>query len=299
MEYNINPSVFTNVFVFPVMIADKYLKLCKGEHLKVLLYILRTSTNKPSVEEISSALDLSVYDVEEAILFWADAGILLTENVSPVIERQKTVKKSLKPSRDDVAKRGLEDIRIKTLLNETQLKFGRGLKTNETQTLVWLFDDLGLDVSLILLIVQHAVDIGKKNIRYIESVATDWLDKGIETIEQAEEEFRKMALCDKAWTVVCKAFGIERRKPSKKEESLSLLWINDWKISPELLKEAYDACIDAKSKYSFPYIAKIIENWHTNGYTKPEDIKPKEKVSDSSTVTFDVDLYKKMLNSKD
>ncbi len=299
MKYNINPAVFTNVFVFPVSIADKYLKLCKGEHLKVLIYIMRTSTDKPSVEEISQALDLSEYDVKEAILFWADAGILLTENTASKTEKPKTVKKVLKPTREDIARRGLEDPKIKYLLNETQLKFGRGLKNNEAETLVWMYDDLGLDVSLVLFIVEYAAQNGKKNIRFIESIATDWADKGIETIEQAEEEVRLMALHDKAWTVVCKAFGIERRKPSKKEESLSLLWINEWNISPEMLKEAYDTCIDTKSKYSFPYIAKIIENWHNEGYEKPEDIKPKEAGSDSSTVTFDVDLYKKMLNSKD
>ncbi len=299
MEYNINPSVFTNVFVFPTTIADKYLKLCKGEHLKVLLYILRLSTNKPTVEEISSALDLSAYEVKEAILFWADAGILLTETSIHSNQKQKTVKKSLKPSREDIAKRGFEDPKIKYLLAETQLKFGRGLKNNECQTLVWLYDDLGLDVSLILFIVEYAVQKQKKNISFIESIAVSWVDKGVETIEQAEEEVRYLALIEKAWFIVSKAFGIEYRKPSKKEESLSLLWINDWKISPEMLKEAYDICIDSKSKYSFAYIAKIIENWHNNGINSLEDIKNKDKKNVDKTATYDIDLFEKMLNSKD
>jgi len=296
MEYNINPSVFTNVFVFPSAIADKYLKLCKGEHLKVIIYILRSSSNKPSMQEISDALDISLYDVEEAILFWADAGILVTDNISKT-EKTKVLKKSLKPDRDDVAKRGLEDPKIKYLLAETQLKFGRCLKTNETQTLVWLYDDLGLDVSLILFIVEYAIQNNKKNMRFIESIATDWADKEIETIEQAEEQVRLLALYDKSWAVVCKAFGIERRKPSKKEETLSLLWVNDWKISPEMLKEAYDICVDSKSKYSFAYIAKIIENWHNNGYKKVEDIKP--KANDKMQGAYDIDLFEKMINSKD
>ena len=64
-----------------------------------------------------------------------------------------------------------------------------------------------------------------------------------------------------------------------------------------MLKEAYDTCIDAKSKYSFAYIAKIIENWHTNGYTKPQDIKP--KTNDKMQGAYDIDLFEKMLNSKD
>ncbi len=298
MEYNINPAVFSNVFVFPSDVADKYLKLCKGEHLKVLIYILRYAAQKPTLEEIAEVLELSLYDVEEAIFFWADAGILTTDNTVDKSEKTKVVKKSLKPDRDDVAKRGLEDPKIKYLLAETQMKFGRCLKTNETQTLVWLYDDLGLDVSLILFIVEYAIQNNKMNMRFIEAVASDWAEKEIETIEQAEEQVRLLALYDKSWTVVCKAFGIERRKPSKKEETLSHLWVSEWKISADMLKEAYDICIDSKSKYSFAYIAKIIENWHTNGYTKVEDTKTPKK-SGNSTATYDIDLFEKMLDSKD
>ena len=99
--------------------------------------------------------------------------------------------------------------------------------------------------------------------------------------------------------MVCKAFGIEKRKPSKKESELSLKWVNEWHVSSEILSHAYDVCIDAKSKFTFAYIAKIIENWHNSGYKTPNDIKPKEKSSDSSTVTFDINLYEEMLNSKD
>lgn len=299
MEYNINPSAFSNVFVFPTVIADKYLKLCKGEHLKVLIYIMRMSSNKPTVDEIATALDLAAYDVKEAILFWADAGLLLTQSEAVKTEKEKTVKRALKPQREDIAKRGLEDPKIKYLLNETQLKFGRNLKTNESQTLVWLYDDIGMDVSLILYIVEYAKQKDKGNIRFIESLAIDWFDKGVETIADAEEQVRLIALSEQAWAVVCRAFGIERRKPTKKEDELAQKWVNEWKISSELLKAAYDACVDAKSKLTFPYVAKIIENWHNSGYKKTEDIKPKESANDRMQGAYDIDLFEKMLNSKE
>ena len=297
MEYNINPCVFSNVFVFPVSIADKYLKLCRGEHLKVLIYIMRSGTQKPSVAEISEALEISEYDVKEAILFWADAGILLTENTAPSGDKTPAVKKVLKPTREDIAKRGLEDPKIKYLLAETQLKFGRNLKNNEAQTLVYLYDDMGLEVSLILFIVEYAKQREKVNIRFIEALASDWLDKGIETIAEAEEEVRQIALREQAWGIVCRAFGIELRKPTKKETELSNKWINEWKISKELLEKAYEVCVDSKSKFVFSYTAKIIENWHNQGYKKPEDIKAPQK--SDTTATYDIDLFEKMLNSKE
>ena len=294
MVYNINPTIFSSTFAFPIDVADKYLKLCKAEHIKVLIYIMRNLSTKPNVEKIACETDLSDFDVKEALLFWSDAGILICDAPASACEHKNTITKSLKPSRNDVAKRGLEDARLRYLLTQTQMIFARNLKGNEVETLGWLYDDLGLDVSVILYIIQYAKQQNKANIRFIESIATDWADKGVETIADAEEQVRQLAIAEQSWRLVSAAFGLERRKPSKKEAELSVKWVNEWKISREKLKEAYDICVDSKSKYSFAYIAKIIENWYTGNQ------KPKSAAKNSqNNITYDIDLYEKMLNAKD
>lgn len=305
MNFYINPVCLSSAFTVPAVVADNHLKFAKPEHFKVLLYIMRNMLTDVSNEDISSATDLSLYDVEEALLYWADAGILCPKEAVPSAtqknEDSKTVAKSAKPTRTDVAKRGNEDPKIRYLLRETQMKLGRNLKSNETNTLVWLYDDQGLDVSVILLIIQYAVAHNKANIRFIESTAVDWLDKGIDNITDADEELRRMAIGEQAWSIVSAAFGIERRKPSKKETEHSVKWIEEWKISREMLSAAYEECVNAKSKFSFPYVAKIIENWHEKGYTKPDDIerKPKSDNENNDIAAYDLDLFEKMINSKD
>lgn len=301
MDYYISPDCFTSAFPLPTAITDRYLKLAKAEHIKVILYILRNMAGENSVEEIANACSVSEYDVKEALLYWADAGILMPKEEKAQNKKEKeikTVTRNAKPSRADAARRGLEDAKIRYLLSETQLKLGRNLKSNETETLVWLYDDEGLDVSLILLIIQYAVQHNKANIRFIESVAVDWVNKGIDNILDADEELRKMALAEKGWSIVAAAFGLERRKPSKKETELALKWLDEWKLSKEMLIAAYEECIDNKSKFSMAYTAKILENWHEKGYQKPEDIEKPVKEKNSGP-TYDLDLYEKMLNSKD
>ncbi len=300
MDYYINPSMLTSVFTLPGALADRYLKLAKAEHIKVLIYIFRKMTVEIPIAEISAETGVSEYDVKEALLYWADSGIILPKE-SPVNKgiksEGKAIIKSEKPSRADVARRGNEDEKIRYLLRETQLKLGRNLKSNEMNTLVWLYDDEGLDVSLILLIVQYAAAHNKANIRFIESTAVDWVNRGIDSIAAADEELRKLSLGDKAWSVVCRAFGIERRKPSKKESELSLKWLDEWKLTEKTLVEAYEECVNQKSKFSFAYTAKILENWHENGFKKEEKSAKKEKKA--SFAAYDLDLYEKMLNSKD
>ena len=288
--------------VLPAAVADKHLKLARGEHIKVLLYIMRNMSVNPDNAEIAAAAGLSEYEVEEALLYWAGAGILLPDGRSAEKAEIKApaVKQNAKPDRADVARRGAEDEKIRYLLTETQMKLGRNLKSNESSTLVWLYDDLGLDVSLILMIVQYAAAHGKPRIGFIESTATDWVNRGIDTIAEADRELNKMAMSEQAWGIVCSSFGLEKRKPSKNELKLSLMWTDEWKMSREMLTAAYNACVDSISKFDMKYVSKILENWHEKGYKTPDDIEEKKKndnTESESFATYDLDLFEKMINS--
>lgn len=302
MDFYINPTVFCTAFTVPSVVVERHLKLAKGEHIKVLLYILKNAAAELEVAEISAACAVGEYDVKEALIYWAEAGILLKKDMPEVKEKtaKKTVIQEMKPSRTDIAKRGAEDVKIRYLLRETQLKLGRNLKTNEASTLVWLYDDQGLDVSLILLIVQYAVQHNKANLRFIESVAVDWINKGIDNISDADLALKEIVLKEQAWGIVSRAFGLERRKPSTKENDISYMWLNEWGISEEMLILAYEECVNQKSKFSFQYTAKIIENWHEKGYKTPEDVKNKQTDGKTgSKASYDIDLFEKMLNSKE
>ena len=179
------------------------------------------------------------------------------------------------------------------------MKLGRNLKSNESSTLVWLYDDLGLDVSLILMIVQYAVAHGKARIGFIESTATDWVNRGISTIAAADKELNQMAMSEQAWGIVCSAFGLEKRKPSKNELKLSFMWVSEWKISREMLTAAYNVCVDSISKFDMKYVSKIIENWHEKGYKTPDDIEEKKSggTEKESFAAYDLDLFEEMLNN--
>ncbi len=303
MDFYINPANLTSVFTLPCAVADRYLKLAKAEHIKVIVYIMRNMSSEISVEDVAKNTDVDEYDVKEALLYWADAGILLPKETPVTVAKPKkeTALRSEKPSRQDVAKRGLEDPKIAYLLNEAQLKFGRNLKENEKNTLVWLYDDEGLDVSLILMIVEYAVNKNKATIRFIESTAVDWLNRGIDNLSAADNELRKLTMSEQAWGIVSSIFGIEKRKPSKKEAELAYKWLAEWEISQEMLTEAYEQCINSTSKFSVPYISKILESWHKQGYKTVEDLEKEaeNKSAEKQKASYDLELFKKMLNSKD
>ena len=70
-------------------------------------------------------------------------------------------------------------------------------------------------------------------------------------------------------------------------------WIKSWKISDELLKAAFEICIDMKGKYIPNYVNTILFNWQKDGIKTPDEVKKQaKKVSaDNSkrSSSFDID----------
>ena len=298
MKYTVNFSALSNTFPVPAVVADKYLKLASESQLKVLLFVMRNLSDTVDNEKIASALGISVSDTVDALEFWAQAGIMTGEKETKK-PREVVIKKEL-PSPDDVLRRGLEDEKLKFLLREAQLKFGRNLNRNESALLVSLYDDDGMDVPVILMLLQYCQSQNKCNYSNIRRVALSWLKADVTNVADAEEIIAKTAKADLAWSIVLKAFGLERRRPSEKEKATADMWINEWGVSEELLKAAYDAGVDSKSKFDFSYTAAIIKKWHEKGVKSVDDIEKKapkkQKGKKNDYGTFDIELFEKMLD---
>ncbi|MCQ2451431.1 MAG: DnaD domain protein [Clostridia bacterium] len=303
MKYSINPSVFCSSFSFPSSVVDENLKLATASEIKVLLYFFRHFAEGVDIKKCADALGLTEREVEISLNVWCKNGIISKEEATEKVTK-KVTEKNEKPNRIDVAKRGSEDKNFALILREAQMKFARALKSNESTTLLYIYDDLGLDVSVILYLLQYAFNESKLNIRFIEKTAVSWVNEGVETITDAERIVVKQINSSLAWKRCEKCFGIEHRKPSEKELNTCLLWFDEWKLQDEVLVLAYNVCVDTKSKFIFSYCAKILENWHKEGLSDTEDIKAyldknNKKQETNNYAGYDIDLFEKMLNSDD
>ena len=310
MEYYINPDTFGKFFTFPAEIADKHLKLASETQLKVILYIFRNMSCVPNIHDISAFLNISDGEAEDAVLYWCSTGILLAvgntdtaQTVQPV-KKPKTAKPAVKamPTREDIGIAAARNDNFKRLINEAQIKLGRLLKINESATLLWLLEDQGMDVSVILMLMEYAISENRCNMGFIEKTAISWINDGVVTILDAENRIKSMYAQKTAWKAVERAFGFEDRQPSDKELEYARLWINEWEMPSELLKLAYDKCVDAKSKFVMGYTAKILEKWHNSGYKTVNDVNTGEKKSVKAKTpkndfsTYDIDLVEKIIS---
>ena len=308
MDYYINPLAVRGSFTVPIEIADSHLKLAGAVQLKVILYMYRHITDKCTSAEIAEFLRLPEADVNDALQYWVQAGMIMCDGVTaaPLTqtapEPAQKVKQIIKPTREDVARRAADSEKFRLLLQESQIKFGRLLKLNETSTLLWLLEDEGMDVSVILMIIEYAVSENKCNISFIERTAMEWIKNGVTNIVDAEKHMKSLYKKKTAWKIVESAFGIDDRMPSSKELEYSQKWINEWGFSREVLRLAYERCVDAKSKFIMSYTAKIIDAWHQSGYKTVADIEAGEakiaakKGSKNDIVTYDINLVEQLIN---
>lgn len=307
MKYTLNAMAMNAPFFVPSSVVDKHIKLASANQIKVLLVFLKNVSIGITAEQIAEFLRLPLSEVTDALDFWAEREIVIADGKKaeekpqekPAAKAVRSV--AIKPTREEISAAAQTDDRIAFLISEAEMKLARGLRDSEIRSLCWLYLDHGMDVSLILMLVEYAVSEGKATVSFIESTALAWLQAGVSTLTDAEEQIEIRNKRKTAWGIVLSAFGMEYRMPSDKELEFSGKWVAEWGFKADLLKEAYNICVDKNAKVSMPYINKILEKWHKDGMKTVEETKTaaKAKASKNGFGAYDKSLVEKLLNSDD
>ncbi len=302
MNLSVNLGCWNSIFAIPCDVVDKHIKLAGAAQLKVLLFMLRYAGQNISVNKIAKALAMDELDVKDSMRYWVETKVISepedkkeandgeaaqndaneeAEKAS-VVAVKRVPLRAQRPDSAFVARRINESSEISFLMQEAQVILSRPISGGDSATLLMLHDSDGLPVDVILMIMQYAVSVGKCNMRYIEKMAISWAQEEIDTVEKAEKKIIVLENYRKAWTLLEKIIGIEHRSPSAKEDEAANRWINEWKISDELLKEAYDRCINTKGRYILSYMDGIIKRWYGAGAKTMSQVFEEDRQKKSS-----------------
>lgn len=318
MSYSVNPSLFKSIFAVPTDIADKHIRLANGDQLKVLLWILRNSTDNPDINEMCKALKMNPSDAADYLQYWVLTGVL-SENgetavLSPSVEVKKEEKPAetkkveivpvapSKPSSKEILERIEESPEIGHLFNEAQQLLGKTIGYDGQCTLLLLHDHYGLPTEVLFMMIDYCVSIGKSNYAYLEAVGRDWGTREIDTLEKAAEQISVLKKANKVWNEFAKNAGITNPRPTVKQTEYLRRWSSEWKFSINMILLAYEEMANHTSKLSMGYIDKILLNWHNNGYKTPADVekaaeeqkdkKPAVKSASGKEASYDLDKFK-------
>ncbi len=159
--------------------------------------------------------------------------------------------------------RGDENIAL--LLQEAQGVLGRTLTPVSSETLTALYSYHGMAPDIILMLLQYCVFLKKNSMSYVEKVAAEWIEKGIDTHEKAEAEIKRAMLRGTTEGRLRGVFCVGDRTFIPSEREHIRRWTEDLGYSVELISLAYERTIEQKGKLSFAYLGGILEKWHEKG----------------------------------
>lgn len=289
MSYIFNSAVLGSMFAVPSQVVDNYIKLASASQLKTLLWICRHISEPIDPAIISREIGYSVGDVEDALTVIASWGILIgtdvtVSHVPATIEEPKKEEpqKHLddispsKPSSEQIAARCHEDSEILAMFTDIEKMLGKTLGYDSRSILLMMHDHYGLPIEVIYMLVDYCKSVGKSGFSYISKVGKTWGEREIDTIEKADEQIKILNSCNRLWKDFAEMAGIQNPRPSSSQSAYLRTWSVELKFNAEMIYLAYEEMLNHTSKLSFPYMNKILMNWHSKGIKTPDDIE-KEK----------------------
>jgi len=302
MNYKINLGQWNKIFAVPASVVNEHIKLAKEDFIKVLLALLANAGESFSQSEISTICGVAEETVSDAILFWCEKEVISlnsgeiapsqatnakgtdvsTDNITLPKNTDKEIKvsdkikiKTKEPIRlnsFEISKRIDTTEELKWLVSEAERMFGRFLTQTETSVLVSMFDYASIPADVIAMIIEYCISIDKQNFRFIEKTAYNWIDQGIDTHKKVEAHITSLSNAKNDESIVKSAFGIFDRNLTTKQKKYISVWLHSWEFDENMLKLAYEMCIDNTAKLSFPYINKVLSSWHEKGVKNPTDV---------------------------
>jgi DnaD/phage-associated family protein len=294
----VKATVVSNEFI------DRYMASANGEYVKVYLYILRHQQESVDVTAIADALNHTEADVRRALAYWEKNGVLrigqgssLTAGndrpalaavaqtaaavpartpaarTAPAGQNASAVQPAQQKSRpvysQEQVNRLSGDEEFGQLLYIAQKYMNRIFTQRDMEVFAYLYDGLHMNAELLEYLVEHCVQGGHISMRYIETVAISWHEKGFATAEEARayaESFSKNTFS------VMKAFGLTDRKPGEQEKATIDRWFTTYGFTKELVLEACNRTMNATHSPSFQYAERILADWKKAGVKSMRDV---------------------------
>ena len=302
MNFKINPLSFNGIFAVPNRLVDENIRLASVIQLKCLLYLLRyTNIRQVTVEDMSEALCLDKADVQDAMIFWLERGLILREDEEPslagiTIEKipekapasatvpaevpsEKEVPEIYisKPSHEEVAARLKDSQELSAFFQQAQASLGKPFGYEGQSTLLMLHDGYGLPLEIIIMAIEYCVSQKKDGMRNITMLAKRWCELGIDTIEAVNQYIEENTVVDEAWEKLRSMTEITNRHPTQKQRRFLTSWTKELGYTVDMIFYAYEESIDNTGKMNMKYMDGIIRNWASAGVRTPEDIRKHEE----------------------
>ena len=241
-----------------------------------LLYLLLQRLEGPvTVEALAEKLSWSQLRLSAAETALQDMGFLRRSQPRPAPADERRAY-----SANELADLLETDSGFRMLVPQTEEKLGKKLKTADLQILAGLYDDLGLPVDVIYLLVCHCVERAQRRygegrrptLRQIEKEGAYWARLGLLDQDSAGRYLRDYANKQEKTAAYMQVLQLGARPPVESEQRYILDWI-DMGFPPETVALAYDKTVFYKKELNWNYLNGILRRWHQQGWHTAQQVE--------------------------
>lgn len=273
---------------------DQYMPYANGEFVKIYLHLLRSVTSSDSnlsIGKIADVFNDTERDVIRALRYWENLGLLTlstdaTSNITgirlePCVRKPSGRILSFTDAMSDADEcrycYSQEEIsayykneEVSQMFYIAQAYLGRSLSNEDTNTLLYIMNQLGFSTDLVEYLVEYCVSDGHKSISYIEKTAAEWAENDITSVKEAK---KTITMSGSKFYPVLKAFGITRQALAKYQRDYIIKWAKVFVFDMDIIVEACNRTMQTIEQPNFNYADSILENWYNNNVRTMEDIK--------------------------
>lgn len=305
---NIQINFGNEVFSLPRAAAD-YLGQADTTDLRSLILLASDAALRCScdVGELAKRIGCRRDKAEASLRFWTETGIITQDNSCPQECKKSAGQEQKRPADQIPTYTGEELQRLldentgsrRRLLDECQNIAGKVFNVLETNKVIAMSDYLGLENEHILMLFAYCRSHGKTSVHYIERTAYNLYNEGIDTLAKLEVYIKEKEAYESAEGKLRALFGFGERALTPAERSYIKRWTAEFGFPFEIIERAYQVTVDNThpGKLSLAYMNKILENWHTAGYTSLDEIDAaleaykKGKEKEGGTGSFDTNEF--------
>lgn len=250
--------------------------LAYGSGDAALLFLYLRCGNEAG--EAAGALGLTDSRAAEAKAALIQLGLWREENVRVLREERRP-----EYTEQEVIQAQRGDQSFRELVGEIQRNLGRTLNTEELKTILSFLRYLGLPGEVVSLLICYCRERNRRrgnprnpSMRMIEKEAYAWADQGIDTLEAAVAFVRDESIRSGRVEKVKELLQIRDRSLTPGEEKYARSWV-DMGFDQEALTMAYEKTCVNTGGLKWPYMNKILLNWHSQGLHTGSQIRGGDK----------------------
>ncbi|MBQ3115803.1 MAG: DnaD domain protein [Clostridia bacterium] len=246
---------------------NEYLPESSGDAVRVYLYglfLCQHPEQDKSIEEIASTLNMKVDEVKGCFTYWEEFGLLSIVALEPFTVQYLPVRTSMlyKPRKFKAEKYTEFTKSIQALLPS------RMISTGEYTEYFNVMESYSIKPEAMVMIVKYCTDRKGTDVgyRYIVTVAKDFGNRGITTVDKVEKELSSYVLRSGVIARILKGLSL-KRQPEIEDSTLLKKWTQDLNFEEENIVFAAE---QLKKGSMAKLDAFLLELYSTKSFSKEE-----------------------------